>query len=96
MTAEQLEHRYQFEWEDFETATLVNALDAPLLVIHDENDRIVPVAHGAAVAQAAPRGSLHTTSGLGHRGILIDAGVVTKTVEFLGSARDARPQQVPA
>ena len=96
MTAEQLEHRYQFEWEDFETARLVNELDAPLLVIHDENDRIVPVEHGAAVAGAAPRGSLHTTNGLGHRGILIDAGVVTKTVEFLDAVREAQPQRVPA
>ena len=96
MTADQFEHQYQFEWKDFETATLVSELDAPLLVIHDKNDRIVPVEHGAAVARGAPNGSLHMTNGLGHRGILLDPGVVAKAVEFLDSVPLTRPQRVPA
>lgn len=96
MTAEQFEQRYKFEWEDFETTTLVRELRQPLLVIHDEKDRIVPIEHGADVAHAAPNGALHVTTGLGHRGILVDSGVVEQAIAFIDSGSVATTQRVSA
>lgn len=70
-------------WDELRTDRLAAALDAPLLVVHDEDDRVVPWSHGAAVARAAPRGTLRTTSGLGHRDVLVDPSVQTDAVAFL-------------
>jgi pimeloyl-ACP methyl ester carboxylesterase len=56
---------------------------APLLVIHDRDDREVPYADGAEIAAAAPNGRLHSTSGLGHRRILRDPNVIQASVDFV-------------
>ena len=60
------------------------SLSMPLLVIHDRDDREVPWADGAAVAAAVSDARLELTEGLGHRRILRDAKVVTKTLSFVG------------
>jgi pimeloyl-ACP methyl ester carboxylesterase len=79
-------------WEELRTDRLAAALGAPLRVVHDEDDRIIPWSHGAAVARAAPRGSLRTTSGLGHRDVLVDPAVIADAVAFL-TADAARVQR---
>jgi pimeloyl-ACP methyl ester carboxylesterase len=56
---------------------------APLLVIHDRDDREVPYANGAAIASHAPDGRLHTTRGLGHRRIVRDLHVIQTSVNFV-------------
>jgi pimeloyl-ACP methyl ester carboxylesterase len=58
----------------------------PLLVIHDHDDRDVPFEHGAAVAASWPGARLVETTGLGHRRILRDAGVVAQAVSFVAGA----------
>jgi hypothetical protein len=55
----------------------------PLLVIHDRDDAEVPWQDGAMIAQAWPRATLSTTSGLGHRRIVRDAEVIREAVGFL-------------
>jgi pimeloyl-ACP methyl ester carboxylesterase len=57
-------------------------LGAPLLVIHDRQDREVPLADGEQVARTAA-GRLLVTEGLGHRRILRDPGVIAEAVRFL-------------
>jgi pimeloyl-ACP methyl ester carboxylesterase len=81
--------RLGITWDELRTDRLASALDAPLLVVHDEDDRIVPWSHGAAVARAAPHGTLRTTSGLGHRDVLVDPSVVRDVVTFLGPVEGA-------
>jgi pimeloyl-ACP methyl ester carboxylesterase len=68
-------------------------LRIPLLVIHDRQDREVPLADGEQVALKAAAGRLVATDGLGHRRILRDAGVAAQAVAFLaeGLDNDARP-----
>jgi pimeloyl-ACP methyl ester carboxylesterase len=61
-------------------------LTAPLLVIHDRQDREVPLADGERVARDAAQGRLVVTEGLGHRRILRDAEVTRQAVEFLAAA----------
>jgi pimeloyl-ACP methyl ester carboxylesterase len=88
LMAERLARRLRFEWQDLRTDRLVERVDTPLLVVHDEDDRTVPWTHGAAIARAAPRGRLVTTRGLGHRGLLLDADVIRRTTGFLADAGD--------
>ena len=57
-------------------------VSGPMLVIHDQDDREVPWADGAAIAAAARRARLLTTHGLGHRRILRDSAVIEASVDF--------------
>jgi len=77
--------RVGFRWEELQTDRLVAGMDAPVLVVHDDDDRVVPWSHGAAVARAAPRAALRTTSGLGHRDVLVDPSVIADAVRFLAA-----------
>jgi pimeloyl-ACP methyl ester carboxylesterase len=66
----------------------------PLLVIHDQDDRAVPIEQGRALAEASPRAQLWPISGLGHNRMLADPAVVQTAVEFLRTGRvAARPVQ---
>lgn len=75
--------RLRFDWDDLETDRGVTRLEAPVLVIHDRDDRRVPWDHGAAIARAARYGQLITTTGLGHRDILAAPQVIARVVEFM-------------
>jgi pimeloyl-ACP methyl ester carboxylesterase len=75
--------RLGLPWERLRLRTLAADLSGPLLVIHDQEDRDVPLSSGAAVASAWPGAQLSTTQGLGHRRILRDPGVVRQAVDFL-------------
>jgi pimeloyl-ACP methyl ester carboxylesterase len=54
-----------------------------ILVLHDEEDAIIPYSEGREVAANWPGAVLHTTRGLGHNRILRDASVVQAAVEFI-------------
>lgn len=45
--------------DPLDTLAAVGRFDGPVLVVHGEHDGIVPVAHGRALAAAAPRAELH-------------------------------------
>ena len=55
-----------------------------VLVVHDEDDDIIPFAEGRRIAAAWPVAALLATKGLGHNRILRDAAVVQSAVEFIG------------
>ena len=55
----------------------------PVLVVHDEEDNVAPIAQGTALAAAFPGALLHRTRGLGHSGALRDAATIARVVEFL-------------
>ena len=55
----------------------------PLLVIHDELDKVAAYTDGVKIADAAPDGSLISTNGLGHRGVLTDPAVIKESIEFI-------------
>ena len=56
----------------------------PLLVVHDQEDRVIPYAMGKAIATAWQGAELCSTRGLGHQRILRDPGVVSAVTQFLG------------
>jgi pimeloyl-ACP methyl ester carboxylesterase len=73
-------------WTEVSLTGLALGQTAPLLVIHDQDDRDVPAHHGAAVAASWPGAQLVETTGLGHSRILRDAAVVAQTVSFIAGA----------
>ena len=54
-----------------------------VLVLHDEDDEIVPFAEGRQIVAAWPGAVLHATRGLGHNRILRTAAVVQTAVAFI-------------
>jgi pimeloyl-ACP methyl ester carboxylesterase len=54
-----------------------------VLVIHDEDDEVIPFAEGQQIAAAWPGAVLHATRGLGHNRIMRDAAVIQKAIDFI-------------
>ncbi|MFI8826321.1 alpha/beta hydrolase [Streptomyces sp. NPDC053431] len=74
-------------WEHLEAGWRPEDLDAPVLLIHDASDEMVPIAHAHVLSEArADRARLVVTQGLGHRRILTDPQVVAATVDFVTGA----------
>lgn len=78
-----IERRIGVEWSAVRGGTLARELSQPLLVVHDEGDREVPLAHGEAIASGWPGARLHVTRGLGHQRLLRDADVVNAALRHL-------------
>ncbi len=81
-TMARLEQRYGMRLEDLDVRKYASKVHAPLLVIHDDDDRIVPPADGASIATAAPHGRFVTTHGLGHQRVLRASEVVDAVTLF--------------
>lgn len=69
--------------DQLEGRELAPAMAAPLLVVHDRDDREVPYAEGVATVGTWPGAQLLTTAGLGHRRVLADPEVVSAVVDFV-------------
>jgi pimeloyl-ACP methyl ester carboxylesterase len=84
-----IERRFAVDWQEARRPALAGAArspQTPVLVIHDEGDEETPWEGGARVAASWPRGELATVSGLGHRRLLRDAGVVERVAAFVNGA----------
>ncbi len=67
---------------------LQHGLRHPGLIVHDPEDRTVPVAASEALHAAWPTSRLERVSGLGHRRLLTDADVITRCVAFVTDGTD--------
>lgn len=79
-------------WSYLDITSLDRAHKRPrLLVVHDEDDKEVPLAHAQALAASWPSAELLATKGLGHRRVLRDPAVIEKALDFLaGSSQEPR------
>ncbi|TAJ84257.1 alpha/beta fold hydrolase [Reyranella sp.] len=68
---------------DFDVRHIVGKVNLPVLMIHDQTDRQVPVAEAARSAHMLPDAELIVTRGLGHNRLLADPAVVTAIVDFV-------------
>ncbi len=80
---ERLARRLDFEWRRMDVPRFAPAMQTPLLVIHDRDDREVRWDDGAAIVAAWPGAELVTTTGLGHHRIVSDTAVVQQILAFL-------------
>jgi hypothetical protein len=69
--------------EALSTRAFVEASKLPAMVIHDKNDREVPVNEGCAIAASSPSTRFVETTGLGHRRILLSSFVADAVADFL-------------
>lgn len=70
--------------DNIDLPRLAPHLPARALVVHSEDDRVVPVSSGRAIARAWPNAELLEVQGLGHKRILGDEGVIWAVTSFIG------------
>lgn len=84
-----LEKKYPGElvWERLSMLEILNATSVPLLVVHDRDDSVIPFAHAEQLhGSACGPSELFATSGLGHKRLLGDPGVVDRVVAFISAS----------
>jgi pimeloyl-ACP methyl ester carboxylesterase len=64
-------------------AAAAKSVRIPVLIVHDEEDNVAPIAQGSALAAAIPHAMMWRTKGLGHSGGLRDPATIERVVEFL-------------
>lgn len=69
-------------WEDLSTVEVAKRLHVDAVVVHDREDRQVPIEQGCAVADALDADHV-ITEGLGHARILVDQQVIDAVVAHL-------------
>jgi len=90
-----VERRLGVRWDELELPGSVASIDAPALVIHDQDDAEVGLEAGLAVARAWPGARFLRTAGLGHNAILRDPGVVRDAIDFLAAEVKFAPPPAP-
>lgn len=78
-----VEARIGERMENLQALRHAGRIGAPLLVLHDEQDRAVPVSCGESLVQAWPGAELRKTRGLGHKRILRDPQVIASSIDFI-------------
>ena len=78
-----LERRVGVSFDDLSGRRMAPAMNTPLLVAHDADDREVPLRDGETLAALWPHARFHRTSGLGHMRILSDPTVARAIAQFI-------------
>lgn len=82
-----LDRRFQKRFgrtaKDISVVAAAPHVRVPVLVVHDDDDNVAPIAQGLAVAAALPGATLWRTQGFGHSGALRDPATIERVVEFL-------------
>lgn len=90
------EQRFRFSWDDLDICGHARTMTTPMLLVHDREDTTVPFSNGAAIARIWTGAQLVETSGLGHRGLLRDPGVISRVLEFITPIEASGRVPVPA
>lgn len=69
--------------EDYSGSVAAKEVEIPTLVVHDSEDKEVPVSCAHTIRQNLKQGKLLITNGLGHKRILKNPIVATKIIEYL-------------
>jgi pimeloyl-ACP methyl ester carboxylesterase len=75
--------------DDLDVRSDAAHLKSPVLVVHDESDRVVPISDGEAIAKEARVSRFLKTSGLGHQRILRDPQVLDSVIRFVTEGAEA-------
>lgn len=78
------EKKFNKSINDYSAYVAATAIDIPILVIHDEDDRDVPLNAAYHIKEHLHKGELSVTKGLGHRKILGEKSVIKQIISFLG------------
>ena len=91
-----VEARLGIGFAELQVDRIAPRIDKPLLILHDESDREVPLERSLLLARSWSGSALRVTQGLGHRRLLGDPGLIEAAVHFvrtggLGSVRRPDP-----
>jgi pimeloyl-ACP methyl ester carboxylesterase len=84
---ERVERKIGVSIESMRGDLIAPSMRVPLLVIHDRNDKEIPVSAGQSIAEAWPNAELLLTEGLGHQRILRAEPVTNIAVSFIDAAQ---------
>lgn len=73
--------------ESMLATAIAPSMRTPLLIIHDRDDKEVPVGFGRSIADAWPNAELIITEGLGHQRILRAEAVTHSAASFIDAAK---------
>jgi len=78
-----LERRYHIAWQDLQIVKFAKQMTTKSLIIHDQNDREVPLESSRRIAEEWQGSELLETHDLGHTRLLSDPRVVHRSVSFI-------------
>ncbi len=81
----ELESRHSLTIENTNLASHVKELDFSGLIIHDQDDSLIPFADGEAIACAWPQARFVVTQALGHRNLLRSEQVISEVSLYMAS-----------
>lgn len=73
----------RLDWSRMSVVDMARTSGLELLVVHDQDDKEIPVAHGLAVAAVGPNAHFCGTRGLGHQLVVRNAAVIAQVVDFV-------------
>jgi pimeloyl-ACP methyl ester carboxylesterase len=79
----QFEKRFGRSAKDISVLAAAPSVRMPVMVVHDDDDKVAPIAQGLAIAATLPGAVLIRTQGFGHSGALRDPATIARVVEFL-------------
>lgn len=83
MAERRLEEETGVPWSRLDPETLFGGYDIPLLIVHDREDPVTPLAQAEILHDVWSGSELFVTTGLGHRLTVRDPNVVARAVEFV-------------
>ena len=78
-----LSAKAQLKVNELNIAQIGSGLKIPVMIVHDELDKEVPISNAYELKQAWPESTFLKTQGLGHRRILKDSQVVDEIIQFI-------------
>ncbi|MGB8224840.1 MAG: alpha/beta fold hydrolase [Polyangiales bacterium] len=84
---QRIEARLGMPMESMRANAIAPSMRIPLLIIHDRDDKEVPLRAGQSIADGWPGAELIITEGLGHQRILRADAVANSAVSFIDAAR---------
>lgn len=84
---QRIETRLAMPMESMRANAIAPTMRIPLLIIHDRDDKEVPLRAGQSIADGWPGAELIITEGLGHQRILRAEAVANSVVSFIDAAR---------
>ncbi len=87
---QRLERRFDFKWSEIEPLSLIERLEMPILVVHDQDDKETPWHEAKNLATTSKTNQFVSTSGLGHRRILRDPFVLRTISNFVSDASNTK------
>jgi len=77
------ENQFGYHMDRDNPSNLLKHMESKILIVHDKNDLTIPYLDSKELSNKFQNIELHTTEGLGHKGVLADRSVVDFAVNYL-------------